>query len=200
VITHPSKNAGSKAINHYIGSQAFVAAARIGHLCVEELEEEEDDEGKVKKVPTGRILFANAKNNASRKMPTLAYRVVGDICIGQDPKTGNNITAARVVWEADPVDVSADEAVAAAAGGGGNGNKEQGPSARVFLEAILANGPMPVKRVEEHATTQGISERQLRRAREKLDVWTKKDGFGPGSQQLWGLPGQEVPGQEKIPF
>ena len=40
-ITHPAKSAGQRAIDHFIGSQAFIAAARIGHLCVEETEENE---------------------------------------------------------------------------------------------------------------------------------------------------------------
>ena len=38
-ITHPAKNAGKRALDHYIGSQAFIAAGRIGHVCVAEVDE-----------------------------------------------------------------------------------------------------------------------------------------------------------------
>ena len=115
VVTHPAKSAGPKAINHFIGSQAFVAAARIGHLCVEELAEEEgDEEGKTEMVPTGRVLFTHPKHNPSIELPTLAYRVVADVCVGQDPKSDKNIFPPRVVWDTSTVDVTADEAVAAA--------------------------------------------------------------------------------------
>src|SRR5450759_582030 len=40
-ITHPPKSAGQKAIDHFIGSQAFIAAGRIGHLCIGEVEKNE---------------------------------------------------------------------------------------------------------------------------------------------------------------
>jgi hypothetical protein len=58
-ITHPPKAASARAIDHFIGSQAFIAAGRIGHLCIEEL----DEDGK----PTGRVLFAHAKHNPSKR-------------------------------------------------------------------------------------------------------------------------------------
>jgi hypothetical protein len=84
-ITHPSKNAGHRAIDHFIGSQAFIAAARIGHACFEEVGEDEK--------PTGRVLFTNPKNNPSPRKPTLAYRIV-EIVIGQE--IGTNIAAPHV--------------------------------------------------------------------------------------------------------
>jgi hypothetical protein len=65
-ITHPAKNAGQRALDWYIGSQAFIAAAGIGHMCVEEMEENEGG----RKQPTGRGLFTNPKNNPHIKMPT----------------------------------------------------------------------------------------------------------------------------------
>lgn len=38
VVTHPPKNAGQRALDQFIGSQAFIAVPRVGHLCVEEIE------------------------------------------------------------------------------------------------------------------------------------------------------------------
>jgi RecA-family ATPase len=35
-ITHPAKSTSQRAIDQFIGSQAFIAAARIGHVCIEE--------------------------------------------------------------------------------------------------------------------------------------------------------------------
>jgi putative DNA primase/helicase len=53
-ITHPAKNAGARAIDHFIASHAFIAAARVGHACFEELEL---NEATGEKTPTGRYLF-----------------------------------------------------------------------------------------------------------------------------------------------
>jgi putative DNA primase/helicase len=65
-ITHPPKRSGTRGIDQFIGSQAFIAACRIGHVAVEEVVDGEK---------TGRVLFTNPKNNANVRMPTLAYRI-----------------------------------------------------------------------------------------------------------------------------
>jgi len=62
-ITHPPKHATQRAIDHFIGSQAFIAAARIGHMTIEEVSEDEYGN----KTPTGRGLFTNPKNNVSER-------------------------------------------------------------------------------------------------------------------------------------
>jgi len=82
-ITHPPKSGGQKAIDQFIGSQAFIAAGRIGHICVEEFEEDEDKNRKA----TGRVLFANPKNNAHVKMDVLAFRVE-QVFVENDHVTG----------------------------------------------------------------------------------------------------------------
>jgi putative DNA primase/helicase len=168
-ITHPPKSAGQKAIDHFIGSQAFIAAGRIGHVCIEEVMENDSDR------KTGRILFANAKNNPHLKMPTLAYRVVERI-VGQDPDTRGNIAAPHVVWEKEAVNMTADEAVAAAAGGGSSG-KKRGNQAEVqrFLQDILNGGDqVPVKRIVEEGAMRGFSYEQLRTASKNLGIATKQ--------------------------
>jgi DNA polymerase bacteriophage-type len=71
-VTHPPKNASQRAIDHFIGSQAYIAVARIGHICIDEMED--GDNGPRR--PTGRLLFANPKNNFSALVPTLAYRAL----------------------------------------------------------------------------------------------------------------------------
>src|SRR5262245_8521963 len=86
VLTHPPKNAGPRALDHFLGSQAFIALPRVGHLCVEEVELNEHGQRK----PTSRFLFTNVKNNLHRKMPTIAYRIVNAIG-GIDPDTGAEI-------------------------------------------------------------------------------------------------------------
>src|SRR5262249_42231426 len=125
-ITHPAKHSTQRAIDHFIGSQAFIAAARIGHMAIEEMDQGEDGQ----RIPTGRSLFTNAKNNVSRKMPTLAYRVV-------ENQLDGGIKAARVVWE-EIVDITADQAVAATL----TTKNKGGTNIKFFLLDNLANGPV----------------------------------------------------------
>jgi hypothetical protein len=169
-ITHPAKNSSQKAIDQFIGSQAFIAAGRIGHVVVEEV----DEDGS----PTGRCLFTNCKNNAGPKMPTLAYRIE-TTKVGRDDSTGEKIIAVRLAWDKAPVDISADQAVAAA------GKKEdRGNEVRELLSQILAHGPVAQKLVEEKIEKCAISPKRLRTAKEKMGVVSEKIG----GRWFWRLP------------
>jgi len=168
-ITHPPKSSSQKAIDHFIGSQAFIAAGRIGHVCIEDVEEDGSK--------TGRILFTHAKHNPSIRMPTLAYRVVAST-IGQDEETQLPITAPHVVWEKDAVDITADEAVRAAAAGMGKQRGKQ-EAVQTFLREILKGGhPVPAKEVIAEATKHGFSEDQCKTARKKLGVISEQKADG----------------------
>lgn len=184
-ITHPAKNASPRAIDHFIGTQAYIAAARLGHVCVPEL----DADGN----PTGRILYASIPSNVGSTMPTLAFRK-DVLVVGRDLENGANIEAPHIKWEKDPVALTADQAVSAVkTAESGNGKKSDGDGARTFLEGLLANGPVPAKVVFERAEQCGFSEWQIKRAKAKAKP---------------GIPARKVNGawvwggdpQEEMPF
>jgi hypothetical protein len=204
-ITHPPKISSARAIDNFIGSQAFIAAGRIGHVCIEETEEVEDEDsekqGKKKRVKTGRVLFANAKNNPHTIMPTLAYRI-SELVVGRDKNTGQNFAAPFVIWDDEPVDITADEAAATMAGGGkaagaaGGGERDSAQlQVQAFLSDILKDKPVPQKEIEDGATRLGFTHNQLRLAKKKLGVLTRKSDFEGGHWE-WRLPSTGDGGRE----
>jgi hypothetical protein len=169
-------------IDQYLGSQAFIAAPRIGHLCLEEFEQDEYGQRR----PTGRRLFTNSKNNPMPKRPTIAYRIV-DAVGGTDPITGTEIEVSKVVWE-EVIGITADEALAASS------IKKNRPDARMVLMDILASGPVHVKLIEERAAAHGLSKAQLKYAKEKMGVGVFKEKTEDG-RWFWALP-QHMPKEE----
>jgi putative DNA primase/helicase len=185
-ITHPAKNASARAIDHFIGSQAFIAAARVGHACFEEFE---TDEETGEKTSTGRILYTNVKYSAHRKMPTLAYKIETAYI---NPEPFLDIETSRIVWEKEAVNISADQAVAAARSIAKAKAKEEKASSEVvdFLRGMLdANGGWCKQtEIAAQAKALGFSDKELRTARKYLTVVSKKDGFdGPW---MWGWEGK----------
>ena len=186
-ITHPAKNASARAIDHFIGSQAFIAAARIGHACFEEFEE---DERRRKKLRLGAILFTNVKHSATVKMPTLAYKIES---VTIYPEPFMQIETSRVVWEKEAVNISAEQAIAAArkqCESGGERGRAQRARSCDFLRSDARRGGGWCKQTEiaAQAKALGFSDKELRTARKKLVISSKKDGFdGPW---LWGWEGK----------
>ena len=176
-VTYPPKNAGPSALDHFIGSQAFVAAARLAHLAVDEVEQNAAG----KHAPTGRRLFTSIEKNVTGKLPAVAYRIA--------PVMAGDIRTTKVAWEG-VVDISADDALAAAQP---KKDKEQkGPV--VFLMDMLAAGPVQKQIVLERATAHGFSEDQLDRASARMGVVKRKDGFqGPA---VWCLPQHAGDGEQ----
>lgn len=175
-ITHPPKHSTQRAIDHFIGSQAFIAAARIGHMAIEEVDEDEYGH----RMPTGRSLFTNPKNNVSRKMPTLAYRIA-------EKQFDGGIKAAYVIWE-DIVDITADQAVAAAV----PAKKIKSENVVEFLFDILVNSPVPIEIIEQRAITHGFSKTQLKYAKRKMGVVTFKEKAFQG-RWFWAQPQHAPP-------
>lgn len=164
VISHPPKATPSKALHAVTGSLAFVAAARLVFLAIEEPE-------------TERRLLLAAKNNLGPLAPGLGYRLAQ--CI-----VSKGIVASHVVWDSAPVTVTANQALAAS----GEANRDHGAmqEAKDLLRDELANGPRPAADIEALAEDRGISTTTLKRARKALKVVSTKPDFEGG--WMWRLP------------
>jgi hypothetical protein len=181
-VTHPPKNVGQRALDHFIGSQAFIAAARLGHLCLEEMTEDEGDG----KQPSGRYLFTDAKPSIKARQPTLAYRIAVVETNYLDPDTSEPIEAPVIRWEGESA-LSADEAIAAS-----RPTKARAPNVRDFLNDILAGGKVLQKTVIERGAAKGFSYDQLWRAKKTLRAEDFREKGVQAGPSYWALP-QHVP-------
>jgi len=169
-ITHPPKAGGTAAINRFIGSVAFVAAARAAFMVIKDA----DDQNRRRFVPVKNNLAPLGKGLAFR----LEQRLVG--------AAGKEIVASSVVWEREPVTISADQALSAAEGSGG---KPVRTEAKEFLLAMLEDGPHPVTDIKEEAKAAGLSWATVRRAKDELGIRSERESEGRDGvgQWLWRL-------------
>jgi putative DNA primase/helicase len=176
--THLSKGDG-KAIYRVIGSIAFVAAARAVFTVVEDPEEE------------GRRLLLSVKNNIARAQPGLAFRL-------EQREVALGVVGSFVAWDENvEVKVTADQVLS------GAGEQPSTKSDAVqFLLDLLANGPMPVRDLEQQAVEASLlaegkpigQSKPFRLARADLDIKSRRAGGLAGSGQwVWELTGSKVP-------
>jgi hypothetical protein len=148
VVAHRRKSAGSIADDLALGSRAFTGIARaVWHLT-------RDPENK------SRRLMLPGKNNLAREGDGLAFTIAGG--------------PPHIVWERDPVSMSADDALAAETA---SRNTKPGPDADAldaatdWLRSTLASGPRLARELaDEWCNGQGGGKRTLHRAKEALQV------------------------------
>jgi hypothetical protein len=117
-------------------------------------------------VGTGqRRFFLPIKSNLGNDRDGLAY------CL-DDSFTANNQPVVK--WEATPVSISADEALADDHGWGGEEDTSEREEAKTWLADLLKPGPMRAKDIFAQARQDGISKRTLERAKKSLNVTTAK--------------------------
>jgi len=148
-VTHLNKSGGGKAIYRGTGSLAFVAAARAAWSFTRDPNDPD------------RCIMAQVKNNLAKAMPGLAYRLDGE--------------PPRVIWEADPIYVNADDMLAEESGEGDNSARQE---AAEWLRSILSDGPISAVELQRRAEADGIKERTLKRAKALAGVESKREGFG----------------------
>lgn len=167
IVCHRRKSAGHSADDMALGSRAFTGIARaVWHLS-------RDPENK------DRRLLLPGKNNLSREGDGLAFSIGGQ--------------PARLIWEEEPVAMSADEGLAAE---NSVDREKPGPDPKVrdeatkWLEQLLkSRGQITVKEVEKEAKGAAMAWRTVQRAAEQLDVIRQKE-TGFGGVWTWSLPCQ----------
>jgi putative DNA primase/helicase len=172
VVAHRRKSAGTVADDLALGSRAFTGIARaVWHLS-------RDTDNKA------RRLLLPGKNNLAPEGDGLAFS------IGGEPPA--------IIWEHEPVCMSADDGLAAENGAGDDRRPGPEPDARngaaEWLRELLADGAMRVGSAKKpepgsiaHAVADaGLSWGTVRRAREAIGIKPYKGQFGDG--WYWRLP------------
>ena len=166
-VTHLTKGEG-KAVYRAMGSLAFTAAARaVWAVC-----KDADD-------PTGRRrLFLSVKMNLSPDATGLAYTVEENGLDG----------APAITWAAEPVSISAEEAMARSHRKPEDGSAVDG--AADWLREALADGPIAADMLERMAKQAGHCWGTVKRAKKSVGAQSRKDGFGEDGEWYWWPPGQ----------
>lgn len=169
-ISHFTK--GSKGVSpaeRVIGSQAFSALARLVLVCAKQ----EDSDSRV---------LARAKSNISKDDGGLAYTVEEAVVAG-------GIGTTRISW-GEIIAGSARDILGKVEDEDTEGFHSDDPIAA--LRMILSEGLLTGKEAVRLMGENGFSSKQVRRAREKLGVITKRSGFGKHTQSFWHLPNDSI--------
>jgi hypothetical protein len=174
VMHFNKKSDVTNAMLRIADSLAYVAAARHVYVVVDDAEVEH------------RRLFVKAKNNLAPDKKALSY-MTGLRLIGIDPEINKEIWAPHIIWGAEHVEITANEAMQAEAGGGKRSSTEL-RAAEDFLRTRLAQGPVKQKDLFEEAVANDISERTLRRAKKNLEVESVKLKGSTDGEWVWKSP------------
>ena len=148
LIGHLNKSGGTNGKHRVTGSIAYVGACRANFLFAKD----RDD-------PTGRrVLMLDNGCNLADDVPTLAYRIEDR---GEGP---------AIEWEADPVAITAEQALSADAGD----PDERGERAECdgWLRAMLADGPALQSDVMKAGRDAGFNPSALNRSKRRIGART----------------------------
>ncbi|MBM4037056.1 MAG: hypothetical protein FJ290_00965 [Planctomycetes bacterium] len=166
-ISHLNKRATGPMLYRAMGNVALVAASRSAWGAVADA------------ATPGRRLLLPLKCNLAAPPPGLAYRIV--------PSTASPGVPV-VAWEAEPVQWTADEAMARAAA------PTRCQEVVQWLRELLAGGAMLYREIANHARAAGFTPNALRDAKQALGVVHYHDGYG--TRWLWRLREQPRPRPE----
>jgi len=160
VVRHPNKSISSNALMRGGGSMAFIGAARVGWVVGKDPSDE------------SRRILAIAKSNLAMMADSLQFQLVTDEQFG----------CARIEWLGKSM-VSADILYSEP----NQDERNQTDEAMEWLQDFLGDSEIDSKVAKQKAGDAGISEKALRRAREKLDVRVIRRGKGKEHVTTWLL-------------
>lgn len=167
-VSHNNKSETAKALLRVIGSIAYVATARAVFVVIE------DDAVK------GKRLFLPVKNNIGNDQTGFAFSI-------EKHKIGKNIETSRVSWSDETVTKTADEVLRFQQLPIKQTARGQG---KIFLNELLANGPLLVSNIIKESEAAGFSFRTIERAKDELSVISKKDG--DNGEWRWHLTSPKI--------
>lgn len=164
-VSHLNKAGGNEALMRVTGSLAFVAAARAAYVVTRD-----KDDSQLR-------LFLPLKNNIGNDQAGLAFKVESHDIEG-------GIQTSRVIWESEPVMVTADEAMRPA-----DSDEEHGLRDEIadWLQDLLYPGRMKSQEVQSKAKQSGFAWRTVQRTAKETGVVIKREGFGPDTVTYWSL-------------
>lgn len=173
-ITHFSKGtSGRDPTERVTGSVAFGALARVVLVTAKQEENRGEQEPEIR-------LLARAKSNIGPDGGGFSYAL--------EQVEIDGISASKVVWGA-PLDGSARELLGEAESADSE-ERSATDEAEEWLLILLRSGGMKASELQKQARDAGISDKALRRARERLGIKPKKSSFGGGWE--WGLPAEDA--------
>jgi hypothetical protein len=171
MVRHLNKKIGGQAVYRGGGSISFIAACRSGWLIARDPEN------------PARSILAQVKNNLAAAQTSLAFEI-------QTSGSGQQILS----WQGESV-LSADQLLLAA------GHAALPSSARAeaaeFLAEFLFEGPKTSREIWEAAEQRQLSQRTINRAKEDLQIRSKRIWLDGRQISYWLLKGQELP--ETVP-
>jgi putative DNA primase/helicase len=128
-----------------------------------------------------RRVLVSVKSNLGAPVDGMRYRIAS--ATGDAAGQSNRVPVVK--WETTAVRMTADELFAAAR------VSVSGPAiaeAAEWLKMVLRDGPKPAVELKQLAKVDGIHERTLLRAKQRLGITAHREGFGPGGIWIWQLP------------
>jgi RecA-family ATPase len=172
-LMHSNKGQSGDAMRRLGGSVAFGAAARSVLLLARDPDDEDGERG-------SRRVLAHTKCNFAALAPSLSYEVQPIVL----PATANapEVDTSRLQLLGE----SEHEGRALLTWTGDDETRSALDDAQTFLFEELATGSVATKTLLANAKANGISEKTLRRAAEKVGAEKRKVGFQSGWE--WHLP------------